>query len=179
AIPPPSPVSPLVSSSAVLPETTVLFSVAAAWLSRPPPLPPGALFPVIWLSLLTSVPPLATPPPPLIGPAVAVLSLITLLFSVIRLGAPPPIPLPPAIPPPPGPVLWSTVLLFRVSVEAKLTMPPPPIASLGTVFQLTSLLFRVATAPKPLAIPPPACAELLPVTSEWFSVSVPLLLKMP
>ena len=39
AIPPPMPVFPRVSSSAVLPETAVLFSVAEAWFRSPPPGP--------------------------------------------------------------------------------------------------------------------------------------------
>ena len=40
AIPPPRP------SGALFPETTVLFSVAVAWLSSPPPIDPSAVLPV-------------------------------------------------------------------------------------------------------------------------------------
>ena len=39
AIPPPMPMLPRVSSNAVLPETTVLLSVAEAWFRSPPPGP--------------------------------------------------------------------------------------------------------------------------------------------
>ena len=91
--------------AALLPVAETLFSVAVAWLSRPPPKPPSALLPVNWVLFIRSVPPLEMPAPPVSGPPVALLSLMTLLLIVTGLPGPPPLPLPLAMPPPPEPLL--------------------------------------------------------------------------
>src|SRR5262245_4589869 len=90
---------------ALLPVTVTLFSVAAAWLSRPPPTPPSASLPVSRTLFICNVPPFEMPAPPGSCPPVALLSLIPALLIVMKLPAPPPLPLPLAMPPPPEAVL--------------------------------------------------------------------------
>ena len=115
--------------AALLPVAVTLFSIAVAWLSRPPPMPPSASLPVSRVLFIRSVPPFEMPAPPVSSPPVAWLSLMTALLIVMKLPGPPPLPFPLAMPPPPEAVLWSMVLLLMVSVPAMLRMPPPPCRS--------------------------------------------------
>src|SRR5215831_18997507 len=165
-IPPPLP--PL-----EFPLTVQLVRVTGPVPSTPPPLPLGALFPLMVLLTPISVwPPVSMPPPDPKAPAELPLTVLLMSVSVPPAKIPPPlftpelllltvlpfsVIVPPKMPPPRlGPELPLTVLLISVSLP-ELAMPPPLPTRFAAWLPLTMLLLKVSV-PR-FSIPPPSVSE--------------------